>query len=537
MLISPSAAPAERPVARVWIFLTAGISLLLLIWYRLPHLPGALFTDEAFYLLEADNLKHGGVPYREIWDNHAPGLVFLLSLLPGTCLHNEASIRLLSAILLGLTAYFVADTLRPLARPWAIFAGSLAFTLYNCLDWFTALYLETEQLMALTLALMVWAACALRRPCLAWFFFGVTLVAKQSGVAFFPLLLVVDGMSNPEWRRPRVRDMLLRAAAAAFPWLAVMAFFSLHHALPELFQGVLFDALKRGTTELHSRYCIGWLRVDIFRPLLPLLGLLLALTLAFPKRLAAVPSAWHGAVLGWAWLLSGLAYLWLQRCGFRHYGTVASPALLLLIAWAAQWLATLWRDALRPAARVLLLLLAAGLTASFAPYLLLLRANRVPPGLPGTSYFFNVREAARALRNRLNGQQLIVIEEHPAWYWYLEQKPPGEVLLPYRLHSFPDQRGKMLQSVIRYGCGRQNLLLYYPSDFAPGYDEIARFRQTTQQLGAHSVNLEAIYPEITAFRPPFNRYADLWDLRSCAPPPVGGSSAEPPPVIGTPAGG
>src|SRR5689334_2548431 len=98
-----SPAPDAPPPWRTTLWLTA-LSLAGLLAFRIAHLHDALSPDEALYLLQAEVIKRGGLPYRDLWDSHAPGLFFLAALLPSALLKAAASIRLVSAFALGLGA-------------------------------------------------------------------------------------------------------------------------------------------------------------------------------------------------------------------------------------------------------------------------------------------------------------------------------------------------------------------------------------------------------------------------------------------------
>ncbi|MGB3509406.1 MAG: glycosyltransferase family 39 protein, partial [Microcoleaceae cyanobacterium] len=66
-----------------------------------------LDKDESIYILGADSLLNGNLPYTEIWDNKPPGIFILFSLAMLMFGKSIVSIRILSIIATTFTSYFV----------------------------------------------------------------------------------------------------------------------------------------------------------------------------------------------------------------------------------------------------------------------------------------------------------------------------------------------------------------------------------------------------------------------------------------------
>jgi len=66
-----------------------------------------LDKDESIYILAADSLLNGNLPYTEIWDNKPPGIFILFSLTMLMFGNSIVSIRILSILATTFTSYFL----------------------------------------------------------------------------------------------------------------------------------------------------------------------------------------------------------------------------------------------------------------------------------------------------------------------------------------------------------------------------------------------------------------------------------------------
>lgn len=498
------------PSWRTTLWLTL-LSVAGLLAFRIPHLRDALSPDDAFYMMQGLILKRGGLPYRDLWDTHAPGMFFFVSLLPTALLKHEAWIRLVSVVTLGLSAGVAIRLLQRCgARAAAILPGVLLFTAVNCLDRFEAAYFETEQVMILPLILMAWAMHQGRRPIWGWFFFGLATVFKQTAVAFFPLLLMLEFAAPP--RRARtLADWGARLLAACAGWLAVMLFFAIRGGLGPLFQAVIFDALDHRAVNGAG---VKWLRSEQYRPLVPWLiwaaasALLAWAALRRDARLRAVLLAGAG------WLVCGVLYLRLQGGAMPYYGAVITPALLLVTAAVAEGLARRWHHTASLAQQTALLVLLIGLLAATLKPAALIRDNRYPDP-EWERHSIQVRELARALRRERPDYWVASFDGHGAWYWYLDQPPPRLLCLPFNLRVHADGTREVTGLLRDYGRGRKLLVVYFWEKgwwgwLSPDTKFLADYRDHLRHVGARPVDLKALLPGVE-ISPDIT--AEEWDLR------------------------
>ncbi len=508
---TPHPAAYAAPVHWGWTALITAASMAGMLAYRVPHLRDALFSDESMYVIKAALFKSGGLPHRDLWDHHPPGLELFLSLLPMSFLQAEACIRLVSVLLLGGAVLFAADLLRR-ARVnfWAILAGAAVFTIFHCLDWFSAFYVEPEQFMVLSLTLMAWMLWTRKPPAWAWFFWGLTTTFKQSGVVFFPLLLYLDFSDEDRRKQCGGWSILSRILAASAPWLVIMAYFSFRGGLTDLIREVVFDALRR-RGETDTFYCSRWFRWGLCRDFHVLLYGLAAVALAGGRRLLAIPVKRTVFALGLLWLGSAMLYLWIQKCGLQYYYAVATPGLLWLTAWAFDSAGSLLRDARSGIQRVtqgllLTLLLIGALLAAVK-----ITWNRVPSWLPSTAYNHNCRALARLLKSSLPASyRVLAVQDYPGWYWYLGQPPPRVVWIHYYLHIYPERQRSFLDETVAYGRGKI-LLLVYMKDPDRRKPQLAELREQLRLRGARPVALSDLLSRKDL---PQEFEADLLDLRA-----------------------
>ncbi|MGK7921703.1 MAG: ArnT family glycosyltransferase [Trichodesmium sp.] len=89
-----------------------------------------LDKDESIYILGADSLLNGNLPYTEIWDNKPPGIFILFSLTMLIFGNSIVSIRILSIVATSLTSYFLYRIGRTTDEKYGEKIGLLAGSLY-----------------------------------------------------------------------------------------------------------------------------------------------------------------------------------------------------------------------------------------------------------------------------------------------------------------------------------------------------------------------------------------------------------------------
>ncbi len=189
--------------------------------------PGFCFSevnwDEHLYLLIADTVAQGQLPYAALWDRKPAGLFFLLAGVEAADPSGFAALRLLPALGIGLTAWCLADLTRCLA-PGARLGGWVA-------GWLWIAYagradgggLNTELLFVplnLLGARMLFALPSPRRLFGAGLLLGTALQMKYNAGFIWLALPVIWAM-----RRHRAPGMAALAAAgigAALPSLLVI---------------------------------------------------------------------------------------------------------------------------------------------------------------------------------------------------------------------------------------------------------------------------------------------------------------------------
>ncbi|NET24895.1 glycosyltransferase family 39 protein [Okeania sp. SIO1I7] len=89
-----------------------------------------LDKDESIYVLGADSLLNGNLPYIEIWDNKPPGIFILFSLTMLILGKSIVSIRILSIIATTFTSYFLYSIGAVIDKKQGVKIGLLAGALY-----------------------------------------------------------------------------------------------------------------------------------------------------------------------------------------------------------------------------------------------------------------------------------------------------------------------------------------------------------------------------------------------------------------------
>ena len=89
-----------------------------------------LDKDESIYILGADSLLNGNLPYIEIWDNKPPGIFILFSLTMLILGNSIVSIRILSIVATTFTSYFLYRIGRTIDSKQGEKIGLLAGGLY-----------------------------------------------------------------------------------------------------------------------------------------------------------------------------------------------------------------------------------------------------------------------------------------------------------------------------------------------------------------------------------------------------------------------
>lgn len=336
--------PPTEHISRSWAWT---LILLVLLGLRLPSLARPAGGDQSLYTYEGQRVGHGGVPYRDAWDQKPPGIMFVYAtgwrLWP-----RESLVAALDLAAAALVAWLLVQIGR---RGYGGRVGEGAAALFLLLGdpgiqklggmWVRA-QCETFIALAVTGALALsWKSLDRRRLlAIAGVWLAVAFWLKYNAIVFalpVGLAAVLPAEGRIDWRR----------AAAALAWLfvgaavtsaAVLLYFAASGALTDLWLATISYNVRyasetyTGTLDV-ARYLLvmpfGRARVDGLW-FVGLLGLL-ALTQFRKTRMTAVTLAWvTAAVLSIA--VNGSR-------GLPQYFLQAAPALALAGAagFAAAW--------------------------------------------------------------------------------------------------------------------------------------------------------------------------------------------------------
>jgi hypothetical protein len=179
--------------------------------------------DEQYYLLVADRMLHGAVPYVDIWDRKPIGLFLLYAaaIVPGA--DPFVSYKLLAALFVGATAFAMWRGARTVAGPFGACVAALLYVFWlNFMEGEGGQAPVFYNLPVLLAALLVRRAVERRRSpgrtgIAAMLLAGIALQIKYTAVfesAFFGLALV--------WAGWRAWGPSLRLGLATLGWLAAL---------------------------------------------------------------------------------------------------------------------------------------------------------------------------------------------------------------------------------------------------------------------------------------------------------------------------
>ena len=363
--------PAEPPHLTRWRallrspwawFVMAGFVVLLGICVADTFAPVNL--DEGVFLTIAQEILHGRLPYRDVFDHKGPAIYYLLAGVLALTGHLPLTAQVVLARMLGVGANCATAIGMVILgkRWWRLEVGVLAALL-----WLAALplYLGDSVLTEpFSTAPVVWAVVLVARRAdmrAAWC--AGLLVAfgslfKQTSVLAVPglalLLLALTAPPGTWWRvcARQATKLLALAAGLALPWLAVSLFFAAAGALQPMVSQVVWANLHYppDSFETIKTNLLAAITGDPILPLLPPLvaAVGLARWLPRPGRVAQISSL--GAVV--AAILYGCNLIPFFSHAFLHYWLPVAPWAALLAAlglgaaftWAQPRLARAFRS-------------------------------------------------------------------------------------------------------------------------------------------------------------------------------------------------
>lgn len=242
---------AWRAVLRnPWLWI-AMIGFALLILRNTAATFSPLDRDEGAFLTIAQEILHGRIPYRDVFDQKAPAIYYMLAVLLALTSHLSITTQLLAARALAVLAEILtAVGLIMLGRRW----WRLEVGIIAALLWLYVLPLIEGDLIftePFSTACTVWAVVVLvkwpgmRGALGAGLLLALSSLFKQTAVLALPgmviILLFQTKQGGAWWRltRQQVANLAPLSAGVLFPWLVIVGLFTLAGALEPLFNQVV----------------------------------------------------------------------------------------------------------------------------------------------------------------------------------------------------------------------------------------------------------------------------------------------------------
>ncbi|MEO8480735.1 MAG: hypothetical protein ABI634_00910 [Acidobacteriota bacterium] len=346
--MSRSVATGSARAAPYW-----GLVVLVLLGLRLPAIVEPAGNDQSLYMYVADQVRHGGVPYVDAWDQKPPAIFFLYAAVRSVWAHQSA-VAIADVLAAGAIAALLFVVGRRTIGGHGGGVAAAVFTLFShpSLGRLSGVYLRGQCEVFIALAVTTALALSWRRNhraadlVLAGVALGVAFWLKYNALAYaVPLLFVLmmrDERGPGRWPGI-VRHIGWVAGGALTVSAIVLFFFAAHGALGALWLATI-DYNLRYSSETYTSGAGGALRYAIGLPLerggadmLWFLGLTGAMCLAVVgwrrhRALTVVVLAWLAASL--------LSILVNGARNLPQYFVQAAPALALA---CAAGLTLMWR--------------------------------------------------------------------------------------------------------------------------------------------------------------------------------------------------
>lgn len=303
-----------------------------------------LDRDEGTFLTIAQQILHGRIPYRDVFDQKAPAIYYVLSILLALTSHLSITAQLLAARALAI----LADSLTAVGlimlgrRWWRLEVGIIAALL-----WLYILPLYEGDLVItepFSTALTVWAVVVLvkwpgmRGALGAGVLLALSSLFKQTAVLALPGIVIIL-LAKPKhggawWRltRQQMANLALLSAGVLFPWLVIVGLFALAGALGPLFDQVVVanflypaDQLSLRESQIDDAIKAVW-PIFLVPPIVVVAGVLRWLD----RRSGARYLPGTGAVASAVIAACNLAPFYSHA--FSHYWLTVEPWTVLLTA-------------------------------------------------------------------------------------------------------------------------------------------------------------------------------------------------------------
>lgn len=418
--------PATGPIRSLpgWLALPAAY-LVLAIALRLTLIANpAVLSDEQFYLLVADRMRHGALPYVDIWDRKPIGLFLIYRAalaLPGDPVIGARIVGLVASVATALTIERMARTI---ATPHGARLAGVVYLLFqpvfNCAigqsPVFYNLPVALAAAMTLDAARRVESAALMRRGLVIMVLLGLAIQIKYTvifeGIGLGLVLLARAYADVWSWRR---------LAGAALCWALVAS-------CPTLVSFGTYVAMGHGEAFWQANFLSTLAKASDGDEMWGRLAGQVAALAPFALAMAVAPRTSEGRtgplrVLRW-WALCAVAGFLALGTWYDHY---VGP---LLVPFAVLAAPALGNDT-KPARRAAVLLLAVGALGSvIVPAIL--RSNHGDAS--------DLSRAVALIRPELRGRCLYVHDGDPVLYRVSGACIPTRFAFPAHLDTWVEAR-------------------------------------------------------------------------------------------------
>ena len=444
-------------MARLRAAAPGALLVLLAVLLRLPSRHQVLDRDSALYAVIGREAGFDTLPYRDLFD-HKPPLVHLVykavDLVAGDRL---TPIRLLAAVVAGLTAAVLFYGLRRVAGRARAIAAALLLSVVSAAGVLQGMDLNTEHLLVLpaTAAVLLPLAAGGRWvPAAAGACIGLAVLAKPVGA-----LIALPALVALPDRRPRA--LVEFAAGAAAPVAVLVAVYAIAGALGDL----VFAQLT------YNVEYVGDYVEPYGRPLLPpegarrllILGGLAAAAVHLVRHRGRSRAGWVAATF----VLATWAGAWFGGRGFPHYFATCAPAAALAVGLALE--PGRGRSALAPLAAGAIAAVLAGQFGADIVKRFGQTNNEIAIDIygPDANEWIAARPLSDAIRAAADpGDRLFVTGAQPIYYWYTELEPASRHLFDYPALLFPERFERDIAANL---CGAPPRFIVFSGSEVPEY--------------------------------------------------------------------
>lgn len=317
-----------------------GVLALITLWVHLAQFSATLQWDSHIFMVVAQQIRRGLLPYRDLWELKPPGTFYYLAAVFTVLPEALWSVRIadFAVYLVGAVCFYRicrTEVSIPIAligtTAWIYFAHHPVFDVGGV---YTEGYASICGIMAVLAAVTYARTGATGMAGLAGIAVSSAALFKHPGLsALAPAVIIMS-------RRPRIGAALLLWLGLALPIGLTVAYFWSHGALDDFLACNVWalethGGLKKGVTQelIQERLMLLWAQVQ--KQILPFPFLVGALALGLPICLIR-PSFLRWGML--AWVVLDFAGVAAQRNYYAHHFILTFPSTCLLGTLALGWL-------------------------------------------------------------------------------------------------------------------------------------------------------------------------------------------------------